>query len=283
MALDDLLMRMRRPIVALAAALALGTSSGCEARGANHPRHSRHAGSSWASMGPPQIGYQQTVPDHNFRGVDLADKDSAIGRIQRTERWRNIIEAVEDKYDIPRNIIYAVIMQESYGDPLQPNATNDGGLGLVHFQPGTARRYGLHIFGNSRATGADHHNGRQIRDLFTECDYAIPCILKEDDRAQPIKNLDAIARYIKDGYARKKTWQGAVGTINPGQRSYAGRVWKWKDQIEKRRGEAARDFDQRNRGKTDGKEHPITFDHYTQSFLGMNRNFGLDEYIQMKR
>ncbi len=291
MTLDDVIKRIRRPATAVLAALALLQAPACDARRPSQHHAQRghsttavpYTGKGFAGLGVPDVGYQSIVPDHGFKGVELADKESVIGRIQRTERWRNIIEAVENKYQIPRGIIYAVVMQESYGDPLQPNAKDDGGLGLVHFQPDTARKYGMHIFGDSHGAGADHRNGRQIRELFADCHYDIPCILKGDDRAQPIKNLDAIGRYIMDGYARKKTWQGAVGTINPGQRSYAGKVLKWKELIEPQLSAAARDFDERNRGKRDGKGDLMTFKHYTECFKDMSRNFGLDDYVRMRR
>ncbi len=292
MALDDLISRVRRPAIAALAALTLLPAPACDAR---HPRlHSSHgtrsrtaathSGRSFAELGPPAVGYKSTVPDHNFRGVDLADRNLAIGRIQRTERWRNIIETVEDRYGIPRNTIYAVIMQESYGDPIQPNASGDGGLGLIHFQPGTARAYGLNIVGNSHASGRDSRHGRQLRELLSECNYNLPCVLREDDRAHPVIIVDAIARYLKDGFARKGNWWGAVGTINPGQGSYARRISRWQGMIEKNRGAAAQDFNQRNSGKKDGTGHGMTFDHYIGTFLETNeRNYGLGEYRRMRR
>ncbi|MEK6963741.1 MAG: transglycosylase SLT domain-containing protein [Nanoarchaeota archaeon] len=284
MTLDELLTKMRRPVVALATVLTLGIAPGCEARGTHHSHRSRPVGSTWASIGPPHVGYEQVVLDHNFRGVELADRNSTIGRIQRTERWRNIIETAEDKYGIPRNTIYAVIMQESYGDPIQPNASGDGGLGLIHFQPGTARAYGLHIAGNSRTSGADHKHGRQLRELIRDCNYDVPCILQEDDRAHPVINIDAIARYLKDGFDRKHTWDGAIGTINPGQGSYASRIKRWRGLIKKQRPTAALDFGQRNRGKRDGSGHTMSFNHYIDTFLSANeRNYGLAAYRGMKR
>ena len=246
------------------------------------------ARTTYAKIPVPDVGYKPIVKDQGFSSVELAPKSpnnyqlDVISRIQRTERWRNIAEAVEDRFGIPRGIIYAVVMNESYGDPLQPNATNDGGLGLVHFQPGTAIAYGLDIFGNSKRRGRDHRHGRQLADMLKECKYDIKCVLEEDDRAHPIKNLDAIARYLKDGFSRKGNWEGAVQTINPKGRGYAGRIFRWQNAAIKFREAAERDFNERNRGKM-VNGHKLTYDFYIKSFWDMNRNFGLGDYKKLKR
>ena len=243
---------------------------------------------SYAKIPPPDLGYEPIAKVIDFRNVELAAKSDQhyehdlLARIQRTERWRNIIEAVEDRYNIPKGIIHAVVMNESYGDPLQPNATGDGGLGLVHFQPGTAIQYGLDIFGNSRKRGRDHKHGRQLVDMLKECKYDIKCVLEEDDRAHPIKNLDAIARYLKDGYNRKGNWEGAVQTINPKGKGYANRIFRWRNAAIKFKAAAERDFNERNKGKK-VNANALTFDFYIKSFLEMNRNYGLDKYKKLPK
>ncbi len=242
----------------------------------------------YSKIPPPDVGYEPIVKVVNFNGVELAAKSDQhygqdlFARIQRTERWRNIIESVEDRYSIPRGMIHAVVMNESYGDPLQPNATGDGGLGLVHFQPGTAIQYGLDIFGSSRRKGRDHKHGRQLVEMLRECKYDIRCVLEEDDRAHPIKNLDAIGRYLKDGYARKGTWEGAVQTINPKGRGYTNRIFRWRNAAIKFKAAAERDFNERNKGKKING-HAITFDFYIKSFWDENRNYGLDKYKKLPR
>lgn len=234
----------------------------------------------------PQVSYSRVVKEPNFSTVELAPKSPGnyeldlISRIHRTERWRPIINTVEDIYGIPRDIIYAVVMNESYGDPVQPNATGDGGLGLVHFQPRTARDYGLDIHGSSRRV-RDRRHGRQLVKIIRDCKYDTNCLLEYDDRAHPIKNIDAIARYLKDGYERKRTWEGAVQTINPGGRGYSQRIFKFRDAVQTHRSKAEQDFNGRNRGKKiDGK--PLTFDFYIKSFWRMNQNYELEKYKRQK-
>lgn len=94
------------------------------------------------------LGYSPIV-EHNFSGTRLADKNSMTGRVQRTLRWQPIYRTIEQKYRMPRDTLGGMIMEESYGDPVQPNASNDGGLGLTHIQGTTGPNYGLKIFGSS--------------------------------------------------------------------------------------------------------------------------------------
>lgn len=248
------------------------------------------ASTKYANLGTPKIGYVQKVGDHNFRNVQIAPKDdkdfnkNLIGRIQRTQRWANIIKVAEEKAKIPKNTIYAIIMNESYGDILQPNATGDGGIGLIHFQPGTARAYGLEILGHSNKQGRDLRHGKDIKEMLEDCRYDLGCAVKYDDRIHPVIIVDAIVRYLKDGYARKGNWQGAVQTINPGQKSYSKKIFRYRDAIEKLKPLAEKDFNQRNKGKIDGLGHPITYRHYIDTFWQVNdKNFELAKYSSMNR
>lgn len=248
------------------------------------------ASTKYANLGTPKIGYVQKVNDHNFRNVQIAPKDdkdfnkNLIGRIQRTERWANIIRVAEEKAKIPKDTIYAIIMNESYGDILQPNATGDGGIGLIHFQPGTARAYGLEILGHSNKQGRDLRHGKDIKKMLEDCRYDLGCAVEYDDRIHPVIIVDAIVRYLKDGYARKGTWQGAVQTINPGQKSYSRKIFRYRDAIKKLKPLAEKDFNQRNKGKIDGLGHQITYRHYIDTFWQVNdKNFELAKYSSMKR
>src|SRR3989338_764445 len=65
---------------------------------------------------------------YDFTGTKLADKNSMTGRIQRTMRWQPIYRAIEINHGLPNDTLAGMIMQESYGDPVQPNASDDGGL-----------------------------------------------------------------------------------------------------------------------------------------------------------
>lgn len=245
------------------------------------------------------LGYTERVKVA-FPDVKLADKDSLNGRIQRTIRWKPFTDAVEKRYGIPEGVLLGLIMQESYGDPLQPNASDDGGIGLVHTQGTTARKLGLKIYGTS-TSAADNNHGKSLAAMFQRCNYDFSCVSKSDDRAHPLKNLDAIARYVKEGYdfakgkkvSDTKAWNaGLVWVRGPGFASaylglpthyrasraqkaekYLGRVTGFTEAIfdEAKVDGARQDFNKRNAGR-------YTFDDFVDTFHRAAVNFGVDTY-----
>jgi len=80
------------------------------------------------------VGYTPRVTRYDFTGTKLAAKNSMNGRIQRTIRWQPIYRSIEIAHGMPKDTLAGMIMQESYGDPMQPNSGNDGGFGLTHIQ-----------------------------------------------------------------------------------------------------------------------------------------------------
>ena len=212
-----------------------------------------------------------------FNGTQLEDKESSIGRIQRTLRWQPLYRAVEKKYGIPQDTLAGMIMQESYGNPVQPNASDDGGLGLVHVQGTTAKLYGLEIYGNSRRD-SDKRHGRNIRKMLEECRYDPACVQEYDERAHIIKVLDTAARILKEGYHKYGNWNSAVeyyrapGRVGKGTCSkYLNGVKWWKACIQNpdKLRKAARDFELRN---------GYAFKDYINKFHKMSGNWGLATY-----
>jgi hypothetical protein len=233
---------------------------------------------------PTQITARPTMYDSlsytclhepEFSNISLANKYSLNGRIQRTLRWENIYQSVEQKHNLPKNLIGAMIMQESCGDPLQPNATNDGGLGLSHIQGTTGRNYGLRIYGDSH-TDSDFAHGNSLAQLLKDNNYDFSKIHEHDDRAHPIKNLDAAARIVVDGIQR-------YGEVRRGVRYYRGgsdnaktKYWDavktWQNALNNPAivSQAIDDFNQRN---TD-----ITYAQYKEEFRKANFNWDLNKY-----
>lgn len=230
------------------------------------------------------LGYKPVFSEPSFYGVQLAERcDSGTGRIQRTERWKPIIQAAEQKYGVPRNTLYSMVMEESCGDPLQPNAKADGGLGLTHVQPKTAEWMGLDIYGRAGARFKDPKNGEKVKDIIGFCRRNVNCLLEYDERAHPIKNLDMAGRYLAHYKQSKGTWDEAVMKFGPQKHKqrYLSRINKWKNALRQKRDSAIADFNKRNAGKMiNGR--PLTFDLYIKSFNEMNKNYGLEEYRKTK-
>lgn len=221
------------------------------------------------------VSRDYALPD--FSSIQLAKKGTNIGDVQRTYRWKPVIEAVERKYGIPRGVLGGLVMQESYGDPLQPNATGDGGIGLVHTQGTTAKILGLHIYGNSY-NDHDPKHGKQLDRMFDDCGYVIECVAENDDRAHPLKNLDAIARYMLQGYRAHGNWDAAIqwvrgpGLVNKSTgRRYLSRVKDKRQAFNTLIAQAEKDFNRRNSG--------VRWDTYQGAFHRMcEKNFGLGQY-----
>ncbi len=215
---------------------------------------------------------------YDFTGTKLARKNSMTGRIQRTMRWQPIYRAVETAHGLPKDTLAGMIMQESYGDPVQPNASNDGGLGLVHIQGTTARLYGLKIHGSSNRD-SDRSHGRSLREMLRQCNYDAACAQEYDDRAHVIKVLDAGARIVREGKEKHGTWDAGVRYYRAPGKVDRNLTWRYLHDVKHWRegmqdpeelAKAARDFERRN---------GYSFENYTSRWHEMNRsNWELREY-----
>jgi len=136
------------------------------------------------------------------------------GKILRVLRFQNVTKKIEKKYNLPDNILLAMIMQETGGVDLLPNAKDDGGAGLCHMQPIVASTFGLKIYQNSKKM-RDRNLGKKLRKLIKKYHYDRRKLIKFDDRFHPIHNLDAVARilsYYKKPKIKgfKKEWSSAI-------------------------------------------------------------------------
>lgn len=158
---------------------------------------------------PIQLGYVEVAPRPIFENLLLPGKEGKygmdsdnrelrmLGIYVRAMRFENITSIVEDKYDLPRYTLLAMLMQESNGINYLPNGKNDGGIGLIHMQPLLANQFGLKTHGGCRDLVSFKH-GMDLRNLVNAYSEKKPEeLLKYDDRFHPILNIDAAARMIK--------------------------------------------------------------------------------------
>jgi hypothetical protein len=110
--------------------------------------------------------------NYDLERTIIFDRRTLEGKYQRTARWDNIFKYYEIKYNIEPGILAGLAMRESYGNPLQLNNRGDGGAGLFQFQPGTARYYGLNVYGDSYATGKDENHGKELLSLLKNLNYS---------------------------------------------------------------------------------------------------------------
>ncbi len=148
--------------------------------------------------------------------VRESNKFSTKGRFLRTYRWDQIIADAETRHSIEPGLLAGLAMRESYGNPLELNSNYDGGAGLYMFQPGTARRMGLKIFGNSRATGRDRNHGLRLKHFVAGNRWDYDKLARADERFDVEKSSDAAARYLRGMYDRHGSWDAALSAYNRG-------------------------------------------------------------------
>jgi len=151
---------------------------------------------------PPELKYDA-----------LKDLDS----MDRMLLFRDIIEKTEARYDLEEGWLAALIMQESLGDPLALNWTDDGGAGLGMFQPGTARDLGMKVYGTSNRTGPDYAHGRELRALVMEYDSDIEKLRKIDQRFDPEISIDKMGAYLSWLNSKYPDMRMAISAYNVGQ------------------------------------------------------------------
>ncbi len=164
----------------------------------------------------PEVLESQLPENTNDKEILESNKHSLKGQFLRTYRWKNIIEENERKYGIEKGLLAAVAMHESYGDPLELNAGDDGGAGLMMFQPGTAQAYGLKTWGDSRKAGRDRNHGIKLRKLAREHNWDYDELSDLDERFDVEKSVDAAARLLNDLHTKHGTWNDALSAYNRG-------------------------------------------------------------------
>ena len=108
-------------------------------------------------------------------------------------------------------------MRESYGDPLRLNEAGDGGVGLFMFQPGTAKYYGLDIYGNSNKTAVDKKHGKKLKEIVKKNKNDYEKLAKIDERFDVDKSSEAAAKFLKQLYnGNDYSWDKALSAYNRG-------------------------------------------------------------------
>lgn len=103
--------------------------------------------------------------------------------LRKQGRYRTLIEQILDKHGLPRFLLYVAMIESGY-DP--HDRSHKGAVGLWQFMPEGARIYGLRV------------------------DHWI------DERKDPVRSTEAVARYLGDLKARFGSWHLALAAFNAG-------------------------------------------------------------------
>jgi hypothetical protein len=218
-------------------------------------------------------------------GVIGANKEEQLyGLIVRALRFSNITKRVEKKYGLPTNLLLAMVMQETGGILIMPNSADDGGIGLCHMQPKTAKLFGLMTYHDCKYLKSRTH-GRELRSLIAQSNSDIVELIKYDDRFHPLLNLDAVGRMMAFNMEKVEKLSTPLETSIL---RYAGRknFKKYLERVKEYRSAlnnpwtmfwVRHTFNKMNPNLTIGGK-PADFDLYIEYYHQQNRNFGLDTY-----
>ncbi len=254
--------------------------------------------------------FQQKYPDPQISQLKMIGTvgkygvEGYQGKILRALRFKNISDAVEERYNLPDGIIFAMMAHESSGVDLLPNGRGDGGFGLSHMQSSIATDFGLKVYDNCTALVCDGKNkhccivpggkanhAKKLTNELKSKGYDKKLLYHLDDRLHPILNLDAVGRmlaYHMDGNRIED-----LGPFRTAIRRYAGKYnyrkyWKEVARIMKLANDPKfladmeQDFNKINpRLRINGGK--ADFQNYILVMQQQNENYGLIEYRQLPK
>jgi len=153
---------------------------------------------------PIHLWYKEIYKEKKF-SINLPNPYSAQWRILRCMRWKSMTDAVEDKYNIPRWLLLAMMAQEGMGDPTMPNLSWDWWLWLIHIQWVNAENFWLKTLPRYNEWVKDLKHWEEIDNVLKET-HDVKKLIKYDDRFHPLMGLDCSARFLKDVYNRTDAW-----------------------------------------------------------------------------
>lgn len=242
------------------------------------------------------FGFVQMYADPVIENLNLPGSygkngaDNICGKIIRSMRFQNVTAACENRWQAPPTLGLAMIMEESTGMDLLPNASDDGGQGLVHEQPSTASEYGLKTYDDCDKLICKKH-GKALRQVIIDNNYDRRKLIAYDDRFHPVKNIDAAMRKIANGMQGDRI--RGLSSLQTAVRRYSGpknykKYWEHvlsnmaylNDPATMKRVEAY--FNRLNPNlKINGK--PAGFKEYVAISQQQNYNYGLGEYLRLPK
>ncbi len=256
------------------------------------------------------FSYKEIYKDIEFKNLTVPGTitkwgvEGTANKFIRALRFKDITDAVEDRYNLPRGIIFAMMLEESNGIDLLPNGRGDGGFGLSHIQPAVAVDFSLKVYCNcpsmvcngkdSRScvvNGKKQNHAKKLADLLEKYKKDRKELIQYDDRLHPIKNLDAVGRMLAcymDGPRIK-----GLGPFRTAIRRYAGKYnyeAYWRDvkktmnllEDKKFMESVTVAFEKENKSLLiNGKKG--TFNLYIKESQKMNDNYGLQEYKKLPK
>lgn len=238
------------------------------------------------------LSYIAMIPEPEFKNLNMLGEvkrggvygQRMYGMILRSLRFKNITDKVEKKYNLPENLLMAMIMNESGGVDLLPNSSDDGGIGLIHMQASMAKMFGLQTYKDCSKLVCREH-GEELRKLIIENKSDRKKLIIYDDRFHPVLNIDAAARmlaYYMAGTQTKDTplksaIYGYAGKYN--YQKYYDNVLIYMQKLSDSEfiEEVEKEFNDKNKKLTLNSK-PCNFREYINAHQEQNLNYGLGLY-----
>ncbi len=183
---------------------------------------------------PIHLWYKRIVKDKDVDFIDSTwSKFSMLSRVSRCLRRKPVTDAVEDRYNIPRGILMAMMAQEWMWDPTMPNLPWydkkrkihhtywDGGLWLIHIQAVNAHDFWLTTLPRYTNQMIDDKHAKCINDTLNTCNKNLSKLIEYDDRFHPVMAVDCAARFLLN--CKKNAGSGTDDWI----RAFSRYSWRW--------------------------------------------------------
>lgn len=261
----------------------------------------------------PELSYSEVHPAikvENFNvpgGETKWGASTTEGKIACTMIYKEITDAVEDRYNLPSGVLLAMIMEESTGIDLLPNGRGDGGFGLSHMQGSTATEYGLKTFDGCNALVCNNHRGckdtdgnflnhaKQLSSLMIEKKDDRKTLVEADERLHLILNIDAAGRMLAAHMSGPKL-KGKLSHLGPFRTAiarYAGSVNYedyWRDVSKNMKSlndsnvaeDVAAYFNEKNPNLIVNGKH-VDYFGYVAEMKKEFENYGLSEYKKLPK
>lgn len=148
--------------------------------------------------------------------ISSYNRNTPLWKWLRTMRSYESVDKILQRNNSPLSVeaILALIMQESHGDPLSVNSY-DGGIGILHTQPDTAKEWGLKIFTDEKQYKIFTVTKNNRRQMFKthgtilmekKKEYAnnMDKLEQFDERFNKTKLLDASIKHLNNIYNKAK-------------------------------------------------------------------------------
>jgi hypothetical protein len=153
--------------------------------------------------------------DLKLSSIEYPVIDVPAVSLKGIKNYEEVISQAAKENNLDSNLIKAVIIQESGGEPEKLGAS--GEVGLMQLMPETARTLGLNVpeYPDTTITVTIRGETKELK--VDECNSVTKrCDREKDERFNPVKNIMTGSKYLGDAYKEFGNVQMALAAYNGG-------------------------------------------------------------------